>query len=136
MAIVWLVVGMAAGVYVTTNLYMGTYFWEFSSDQLALLMVPTLLGTLIAFAALNHLGRRYDKPQLMCAAAVALALNSAWMIGARLRLWRDFRRDGEIGDDGSQCFGSWTWPYGVGCGSGDNGRGAGDDGLEPQSGKN
>jgi Na+/melibiose symporter-like transporter len=76
--------GMAAGVYTTINLYMGTYFWEFSSDQLAALVAPTLLATLFAFAALNRLGRRFDKPQLMCAAALCLALNSMWMIGARL----------------------------------------------------
>lgn len=76
--------GMAAGVYTTINLYMGTYFWEFSSDQLAALVVPTFIATLVSFAALNRLGRSFDKPQLMCAAALCLALNSAWMIGARL----------------------------------------------------
>lgn len=76
--------GMAAGVYTTINLYMGTYFWEFSSDQLAALVAPTLVATLFAFAALNRLGHRFDKPRLMCAAALGLALNSAWMIGARL----------------------------------------------------
>ena len=53
--------GMAAGVYTTLSLYLGTYFWELSSDQLAGMIVPTALSTLLAFmvlVALVWLGRR------------------------------------------------------------------------------
>lgn len=76
--------GMCAGVYTTLGLYLGTYFWQFSSDQLAGLVVPTALATLLAFVVLNHLGRRFDKSTLLAAASLALAVNLMWFIGARL----------------------------------------------------
>ena len=76
--------GMVAGVYLTLSLYLATYFWEFSSNQLAGLLAPTALGTLLAFYGLNHLGQRYDKPVLLCISAITLAVNAFWMIGARL----------------------------------------------------
>lgn len=76
--------GMCAGVYTTLSLYLGTYFWEFSTDQLAGLVVPAALATVIAFTVLNHLGRRFDKPALLAAASFALAMNLLWFIGARL----------------------------------------------------
>ena len=76
--------GMAAGVYFTLSLYLATYFWEFSSTQLAGLLAPTALGTLLAFSGLNRLGQRYDKPVLLCACAIGIAVNAFWMVGARL----------------------------------------------------
>ncbi len=76
--------GMCAGVYTTLSLYLGTYFWEFSTDQLAGLIIPTALATLLAFVVLNRLGRRFDKPALLAAASFALAINLLWFIGARL----------------------------------------------------
>ena len=76
--------GMCAGVYTTLGLYMGTYFWEFSTDQLAGLVIPAALATLLAFMVLNRLGRRFDKPTLLAAASLALAVNLIWFIGARL----------------------------------------------------
>jgi glycoside/pentoside/hexuronide:cation symporter, GPH family len=79
--------GMAAGVYSTLALYMGTYFWEFSTTQLAGLVLPTALGTLLAFSIMTRLGARYDKPVLLAAAALIIALNNFWFVGARLLGW-------------------------------------------------
>lgn len=76
--------GMCAGVYTTLGLYLGTYFWEFSTDQLAGLVIPTAIATLLAFVVLNHLGRRFDKSTLLAAASLALAVNTVWFIGSRL----------------------------------------------------
>lgn len=76
--------GMVAGVYLTLALYLATYFWEFSNQQLAGLIVPTALGTVIAFACMGWLGQRYDKPRLLTALCIALAINAFWMIAARL----------------------------------------------------
>ncbi len=76
--------GMVAGVYYTLSLYLATYFWEFSSTQLAGMLAPTALGALLAFVGLTHLTRRYDKPVLLGAGALAIAINASWMIGARL----------------------------------------------------
>ena len=79
--------GMCAGVYTTLGLYLGTYFWEFSTEQLAGFIVPTALGTLLAFAVLSRLGRRFDKPTLLAAVSLGLALNMLWFLGARLFGW-------------------------------------------------
>jgi GPH family glycoside/pentoside/hexuronide:cation symporter len=76
--------GMAAGVYTTLSLYLGTYFWEFSSDQLAGLVVPMALATLLAFVVLTRIGQRYDKPSMLAAACLVLAINIFCFIGARL----------------------------------------------------
>lgn len=79
--------GMAAGVAITLGLYVGTYFWEFSTDQLAGLVVPTAVGTLMGFVLLGRLGKHFDKPTILGAAAVALSINASWMICARLLGW-------------------------------------------------
>jgi len=76
--------GMAAGVFTTLALYMGTYFWEFSSSQLAGLVVPTALATLLAFSVLSRLGRRFDKPTLLAFCCLGIAINTLWFTGARL----------------------------------------------------
>jgi len=76
--------GIATGVYTTKSLYLGTYFWAFSSDQLAGLVVPTLLATLLAFSVVGRIGRRVDKPVILTVASVLLALNFIVMLGARL----------------------------------------------------
>ena len=76
--------GMSAGVYTTLSLYLGTYFWEFSSDQLAGMVLPSAVATLAAFVVLSRLGQRFDKPHLLAAFSLALALNSFWFIGGRL----------------------------------------------------
>jgi Na+/melibiose symporter-like transporter len=79
--------GMVAGVYYTLSLYLATYFWEFSSNQLAGFVLPTALGTILAFISVNRLGRRYDKAVLLSAAAIAIALTASGLIGARLLGW-------------------------------------------------
>jgi Na+/melibiose symporter-like transporter len=80
--------GMAAGVYSTLALYMGTYYWEFSSNQLAGLVVPMALATVLAFSVLGRIGRRYDKPTLLCFCCLGIAVNTLWFVGGRqLGLW-------------------------------------------------
>ena len=76
--------GVCAGTATTLALYMSTYFWEFTTIQLAWLAIPTLLGTLTAFLILGPLGRRYDKPQLIAGMCLAFFFNSIWFVGARL----------------------------------------------------
>ena len=76
--------GMAAGIYTTLSLYLGTYFWEFSSDQLAGMVVPSALATLLAFVVLGRLGQYYNKPPMLVVASFVLAVNSVSLIGARL----------------------------------------------------
>jgi GPH family glycoside/pentoside/hexuronide:cation symporter len=82
--------GICAGTFTTLGLYMGTYFWEFSTNQLAGLIAPTLLGTITAFLIIHRLGKRYDKPQLIAALCLIFFFNMLWFIGGRLLgLWPD-----------------------------------------------
>ena len=76
--------GIATGVFTTLSLYLGTYFWELSSNQLAGLVAPTALATLLGFVFLGRLGLRYDKPPMLAAACVLLAINFFCLVGARL----------------------------------------------------
>lgn len=79
--------GAAAGVYATLSLYMGTYFWEFSSEQLAGLVLPAVVATVIAFVTLNSAGVRYDKHRLLAVASAGMGLSMVWMVVARLLGW-------------------------------------------------
>ena len=76
--------GIAAGVYATLSLYIGTYFWELSTDQLAGMVIPTFIATLLGFGVLARIGQRVDKPRMLLAACVLLALNVFISLGARL----------------------------------------------------
>lgn len=78
-----LVFGIAAGVYTTLSLYLGTYFWEFSTDQLALLLLPTFLATLLAFVVLARVGQRVEKPKMLATASLVLGIVTCAMLGAR-----------------------------------------------------
>lgn len=76
--------GMSAGVYATMSLYLGTYFWEFSSEQMAGLVVPAVIAAILCFIAMHRLGQRFDKAKILGAATIGMAINMLWMIGARL----------------------------------------------------
>lgn len=76
--------GAAAGVYATLSLYMGTYFWEFSSEQLAGLVIPAVFATILSFFTLGKLGGLYDKHRLLGAASLLMGFNMFWMVGLRL----------------------------------------------------
>lgn len=56
-----LLASVAAGFNDVVGLYMNTYFWELSTDQLSLLVLSLGFSTAIAFALAAPLSRRYDK---------------------------------------------------------------------------
>lgn len=63
------------------GLYMFTYFWGLSSDNLAVLTLTAALGTLIAFACVPWLSRKYDKkPVGMGAVAIVMLLYPAMIV--------------------------------------------------------
>ena len=55
----------STGVYVSLLLYVNTYFWEFSTQQLALFSLPFLLASLTAFALVKPLSKRFEKKQIL-----------------------------------------------------------------------
>lgn len=76
--------GMSTGAYATLSLYLATYLWELSSAQLAGLVIPTALATLLAFTTLGPLSRRLDKPTVLVLCSLGLAANTCWLFGGRL----------------------------------------------------
>ena len=76
--------GLCTGGFATLSLYLSTYFWELSSSQLAGLVVPTGIATLIAFLVLGRLSQSYDKPRLLATFSLGLATNGLWLFGGRL----------------------------------------------------
>lgn len=51
----------ALGINGSLNTYMNTFFWELSSDQLAILAIDTLFAASIAFMIATPLAKRYGK---------------------------------------------------------------------------
>ncbi len=76
--------GVAGGTYTALGLYLGTYFWEFSPEQMAGLVMPTFLATVTAFAVLGHLNHRIDKPRMISCVCIIFTINSIWFVAARL----------------------------------------------------
>ncbi len=74
----------SVGVTTTLNLIMGTYFFEFTSSQLAYVAVFQALGAVTSFALLKPLGQRFDKHRLITICYVVFAFTTVSVIGARL----------------------------------------------------
>ncbi|HEY2358114.1 MAG TPA: MFS transporter, partial [Phenylobacterium sp.] len=52
---------MGIGLGFSINLYFSTYFWEFSSTQIALFTFASLTAALLAFVAAPRIAKRFDK---------------------------------------------------------------------------
>jgi GPH family glycoside/pentoside/hexuronide:cation symporter len=76
--------GAISGVTVTLGYYANTYFWEFSSPQIALIMGSSLIGVAVGFAALRPLVGRLEKKTILIGATLVLIANGMWWIGGRL----------------------------------------------------
>ncbi len=85
----WLFVALlfalgSSGIYVSLLLYVNTYFWEFSTQQLALFAIPFLLATATAFGLVKPLGRRLEKSQILLLSFGLIILNGGWWFSLRL----------------------------------------------------
>lgn len=76
----------AASVGVTTalNLIMGTYFFEFTTTQLAYVALFQVTGAVMAFALLKPLGQRFQKHRLISSCYVVFMFCTVSVVGARL----------------------------------------------------
>jgi Na+/melibiose symporter-like transporter len=52
---------VAGGFSDVVGLYMNTYFWGFSTDQMTVLLVPLVLATIVAFATIRVVTEKFDK---------------------------------------------------------------------------
>ncbi len=76
--------GSISGVTVTLGYYANTYFWEFSSQQIALIMSSSIVGVGVGFAVLRPLVTRFEKRTILLGATFLLIGNGIWWIGGRL----------------------------------------------------
>ena len=74
----------STGVYVSLLLYVNTYFWEFSTQQLAIFSIPLIFATGTAFALVKPLGRRLEKSQILLLSFSIMILNGGWWFTLRL----------------------------------------------------
>jgi Na+/melibiose symporter-like transporter len=63
---------MASGLVLSINIYMNTYFWEFSSAQISNFTFASLISALLSFAAAPHFSKAFGKR----GSAIALMLVS------------------------------------------------------------
>lgn len=79
-----ILIGAISGVSVTLGFYTNFYFWGFSATQVGILTASSVIPTLIVFAALRPLVKRFEKKWILIGGGVLLILNGLWWIGGRL----------------------------------------------------
>lgn len=75
---------MAAGLSTSLNIYFGTYFWEFTSNDLAILALGPFLSSAVALAAAPWLSRRVGKKRGAVLIATLAAIGAPLPVVARL----------------------------------------------------
>jgi Na+/melibiose symporter-like transporter len=73
------------GTHETLGLYMGTFYWEFTDQQIGWLILNNVFGYAIGFYAAARLHLRFDKRWTIVAAAVGLSV--FWSLSVTLRLF-------------------------------------------------
>ena len=76
---------MAESSIAALNILVMTYVFEFSADEVALVLaVPGLLGIVLAAVLLKPLSRKWQKPQLLRLAIWGMLLNTLWLLPLKL----------------------------------------------------
>ena len=73
------------GTHETLSLYMGTFYWEFTDDQIGWLILGNVFGYTIGFFTAATLHRQFEKRWTTVATAAGLSI--AWSMAVTLRLW-------------------------------------------------
>ncbi len=85
---------VARGVQFALLLYMNTYFWELSTRQMGLLMIPAIFGLLSGIPIWTLLSRRIDKRTIFLTGIIIFSLFS--FLPPVLRLWFWFPANEQI----------------------------------------
>ncbi|GHD19059.1 MFS transporter [Halioglobus japonicus] len=73
------------GCAATLNILVGTYVFEFSSDDMAIILaVPSLIAVLLVWLSIKPISARWQKPEIMRYALWALLFNSLWLLPLKL----------------------------------------------------
>jgi glycoside/pentoside/hexuronide:cation symporter, GPH family len=79
-----LLASLALTLETTLSPYMGTHFWRFTTEQLALVPTMTLVGLCIAMPLLPVVTRRFDKRRTLIASVVISVISLHILIALRL----------------------------------------------------
>lgn len=84
---VMLTLGVATGLNGALATHVNTYFWEFTTAQLALLTLLVLIPIAIMMFAMNWLNERIEKQTILNICIIGLVINTCWLIPGRLLGW-------------------------------------------------
>ncbi|MEH6590403.1 MAG: MFS transporter [Halioglobus sp.] len=97
-----LTVSISYGTVVTLNILAWTYFWEFSSREISMILaVPSVIAIVLVMTSLGPLSRRFQKYQLLRVANIVIILDMLWLYplrvmdllpenGSNIILWLNF----------------------------------------------
>jgi Na+/melibiose symporter-like transporter len=78
---------VAGGFQDVVGLFMNTYFWGFSADQITILLLPLAVATLVAITLVRPITERYDKKSAALALATFAVLFGPLPVFLRLVGW-------------------------------------------------
>lgn len=78
---------VAGGFSDVVGLYMNTYFWGFSTEQISLLLVPLVIATVLVFSAIRSVTEHYDKKSTALSLATLAVVIGPLPIFLRLLGW-------------------------------------------------
>lgn len=81
-------VSVSYGVLIATHMLAFVYFWEMSSEQIAMILaIPSLLGVTAAMFSIHWLGSRLAKHMILRLTCALLIIDGIWPYAARLSGW-------------------------------------------------
>ncbi|XOV82661.1 MAG: MFS transporter [bacterium] len=84
---VMLTLGVATGLNGALATHVNTYFWEFTTAQLALLTLLVLIPIAFMMLAMNWLNEHIEKQTILNVCILGLVANTCWLIPGRLLDW-------------------------------------------------
>ena len=84
--LVWvmLTLGTGTGVFATLGLYMSTYFWELSTQQIFISTLFTFAPIVFMLFVMNWLNRHVEKHKAIQYCNFLFAINALWLVSLRL----------------------------------------------------
>ncbi|MCR9259406.1 MAG: MFS transporter [Pseudomonadaceae bacterium] len=84
---VMLTLGVATGLNGALGTHLNTYFWEFTTAQLAVLTLLVVVPIAVMTLMMNWLNERIEKQTVLNICIIGLVINTLWLIPGRLLDW-------------------------------------------------
>ena len=79
-----LMASISYGTVVTLNMLAWTYYWEFSAQQISIILaVPSLIAIAMAMISLGPLSRRFQKYEILQFAVIGIIVDMLWLYPLR-----------------------------------------------------